>query len=413
MNHGMKVSSSKKQSIKVSDKMIELLAPAGDLEKLKIALLYGADAVFIGGQSFSLRARASNFSLEDIQEATTFAHQMGKKVYVTTNIIPHNEDLEGLIEYLKALEENKVDAIISASPFIIDMALEHTNLEVHLSTQQSALNSETVNFWYEKGVKRIVLARELSKDQIRDLKQKTKADIEVFIHGGMCMSFSGRCSLSNNMTDRDANRGGCAHSCRWNYQLLKNGQSISDVPFSMSSKDLEALEQIPHLMDSGVSSLKIEGRMKSLHYIATVVSTYRKLIDTYLKEGSIKDFDPYLNELEKAENRLSSHGYLEGMPGVEQQLYNIRSEQPTQLFIGLVKAYDEQTGLMMIEQRNHFEVGIQAEIMRLDGSVQTFIIQEMFDEHKMPIDVARHPKQLIWMKAPFQVEPYAMMRKCS
>lgn len=413
MNHGMKDSFSKKQSIKVSDNMVELLAPAGDLEKLKIALLYGADAVFIGGQSFSLRARASNFSLDDIKEATTFAHELHKKVYVTTNIIPHNEDLEGLIEYLKALETRHVDAIISASPFIVDMALEHTNLEVHLSTQQSALNSETVNFWYEKGVKRIVLARELDKHQIRSLKEKTKADIEVFIHGGMCMSFSGRCSLSNNMTDRDANRGGCAHSCRWNYQLLKHGQAISDVPFSMSSKDLEALAFIPHLIDSGVSSLKIEGRMKSLHYIATVVSTYRRLIDTYVKEGSIDDFEPYFDELEKAENRLSSHGYLEGMPGIEQQLFNVRSEQPTQLFIGLVKSYDEKTGYMTIEQRNHFEVGIKAEIMCLDGSIKTFTIEKMFDEDQEILEVARHPKQIIRIQVPFKVEPYAMMRKCT
>jgi len=409
----MKGSFSKKLFIKVSDDMVELLAPAGDLEKLKIALLYGADAVFIGGQSFSLRARASNFSLGDIKEATHFAHKLNKKVYVTTNIIPHNEDLDGLIEYLKALEENEVDAIISASPFIVDMALAHTNLEVHLSTQQSALNSETVNFWYEKGIKRIVLARELDKNHIRSLKKRTEADIEVFIHGGMCMSFSGRCSLSNNMTDRDANRGGCAHSCRWNYELISNGKPISEVPFSMSSKDLEALEQLPHLIDSGVSSLKIEGRMKSLHYIATVVSTYRKLIDTYLKEGRINDYKPYIDQLEKAENRLASFGYLEGMPGVEQQLFSSRSEQPTQLFIGLVKDYNHETGMMTIEQRNHFEVGIKAEIMLPDGSIKTFIIDEMFDDKNEPLDVARHPKQIITIKVPFEVTPYAMMRKCS
>ncbi|MBE0700897.1 MAG: U32 family peptidase, partial [Acholeplasmataceae bacterium] len=282
--------------------MIELLAPAGDLEKLKIALLYGADAVFIGGQSFSLRARASNFDLDDILQATTFAHAQNKKVYVTTNIIPHNEDMAGLVSYLKALESRNVDAIISASPFIIDMALQHTTLEVHLSTQQSATNAETVNFWHEKGIKRIVLARELDKHQIRQLKTKTHADLEVFIHGGMCMSFSGRCSLSNNMTDRDANRGGCAHSCRWNYDLLVDGKRISENSFSMSSKDLEALEQIPHLIDSGIHALKIEGRMKSLHYIATVVSTYRKLIDLYEKTRTISDFEPFLKELQKAEN---------------------------------------------------------------------------------------------------------------
>ncbi len=391
--------------------MIELLAPAGDLEKLKIALLYGADAVFIGGQNFSLRARASNFTLDDILEATTFAHARGKKVYVTTNIIPHHEDMEGLIEYLQHLEKANVDAIISASPFIVDMALKHTNLEVHLSTQQSATNANTVNFWYNHGVKRVVLARELDKHQIRNVIDHTEADIEVFIHGGMCMSFSGRCSLSNNMTDRDANRGGCAHSCRWNYELNVAGQKLSDQPFSMSSKDLEALEQIPHLIDSGVSSLKIEGRMKSLHYIATVVSTYRRLIDDYQRDGVIQDFMPYMKELEKAENRLASHGYLEGTPGVEQQLYNMRSERPTQLFVGLVLGYDEKTGVATIEQRNHFTVGEEVEIFHPSGLVEPFKVLEMTDHDGQVLDVARHPKQIIKMHVPFKVEPYAMLRK--
>lgn len=391
--------------------MTELLAPAGDLEKLKIALMYGADAVFIGGQDFSLRARASNFTIDDIKEATNFAHERNKKVYVTTNIIPHHEDMHDLISYLKALEEAKVDAIIAASPYIIETALKETNLEVHLSTQQSATNSEVVNFWYEQGIKRVVLARELDKTQIRALIPKTKADIEVFIHGGMCMSYSGRCSLSNNMTDRDANRGGCAHSCRWNYDLIKDGKKVSDQAFSMSSKDLEALEQIPYLMDSGVSSLKIEGRMKSLHYIATVVSTYRKLMDDYHHFGSIKDFSIYAKELEKAENRLASHGYLEGMPGVEQQLYNMRSERPTQLFIGLIQAYDPETKIAIIEQRNHFVVGESVEIFHPNGNVEPFVIESMTDIEDQVLEVARHPKQLIKVKVPFPVEPYAMLRK--
>ena len=391
--------------------MIELLAPAGDLEKLKIALMYGADAVFIGGQNFSLRARASNFTISDIIEATTFAHERGKKVYVTTNIIPHHEDMEGLIEYLQALEKANVDAIISASPFIVDMALKNTSLEVHLSTQQSTTNAKAVNFWYQHGVKRIVLARELDKYQIRELKSKTEADLEVFIHGGMCMSFSGRCSLSNNMTDRDANRGGCAHSCRWNYDLIAGDAKVSDQAFSMSSKDLEALEQIPNLIDSGIASLKIEGRMKSLHYIATVVATYRKLIDDYLRNGSITDFVPYMNELEKAENRLASHGYLEGMPGVEQQLYNMRSERPTQLFVGLVMAYDEKTGIATIEQRNNFKEGEDVEMFHPSGLLEPFKVIGMTDEDGMPLDVARHPKQMIKLKVPSPVEPYAMLRK--
>ncbi len=391
--------------------MIELLAPAGDLEKLKIALMYGADAVFVGGQQFSLRARASNFTLDDLQEATSFAHARGKKVYVTTNIIPHHEDMHDLIEYLKALEERHVDAIISASPYIIDMALKHTTLEVHLSTQQSTTNAKTVNYWYGRGIKRVVLARELDKHQIKQIRTKTEADLEVFIHGGMCMSFSGRCSLSNNMTDRDANRGGCAHSCRWNYDLMDGETKVSDVPFSMSSKDLEALEQIPYLIDAGVSSLKIEGRMKSLHYIATVVATYRKLIDDYMKHHEIADFAPYMKELEKAENRLASHGYLEGLPGVEQQLYNARSERPTQLFIGLVLDYDQESGIATIEQRNHFTEGEAVEIFHPNGLVEPFIIHEMMDENHQRLDVARHPRQILKIKVPFVVEPYAMLRK--
>lgn len=391
--------------------MIELLSPAGDLEKLKIALLYGADAVFIGGQSFSLRARASNFDLDAILAATTFAHQLNKKVYVTTNIIPHNENMDGLIDYLKALEERQVDAIISASPFIIDMALIHTTLEVHLSTQQSAMNSETVNFWYERGVKRIVLARELSKTQIRKLKEKTEADIEVFIHGGMCMSYSGRCSLSNNMTNRDANRGGCAHSCRWNYELVQDGVSVSEENFSMSSKDLEALEQIPHLIDSGVSSLKIEGRMKSLHYIATVVGTYRKLIDTYINKKTIPDFTPFIQELTKAENRLASHGYLEGKPGVEQQLFNQRSEQPNKVFIGLVQDYNDDAMVATIEQRNYFQIGDEIEVFFPDGSLKHFKLESMMDTKGEQVDIARHPKQMLQIKTPFALEPYAMLRK--
>lgn len=391
--------------------MTELLAPAGDLEKLKIALMYGADAVFIGGQDFSLRARASNFSLDDILEATTFAHERGKKVYVTTNIIPHNEDLKGVIEYLKALEERCVDAVISASPHITDMAHRHTSLEVHLSTQQSASNSEAVNLWYNRGVKRVVLARELEKSIIRDMVKKTKADLEVFIHGGMCMSFSGRCSLSNNMTDRDANRGGCAHSCRWNYALMHEGTQVSDTMFSMSSKDLEALEQIPYLMDAGVRSLKIEGRMKSLHYIATVVSTYRKLMDDYERDGIIHDFKPYLVELEKAENRLTSHGFLEGLPGKDQQLFSMRSEQPSQLFVGLIQSYDPETGVATIEQRNHFEIGCDMEILMTDGSVKDFRIEHMTDVDGIVTPVARHPKQILKIHIGFPVEPYAMIRK--
>ncbi|TVP85249.1 MAG: U32 family peptidase [Acholeplasmataceae bacterium] len=391
--------------------MVELLAPAGDLEKLKIALLYGADAVYVGGQSFSLRARASNFSLDDIKAGVRFAHDLGKKVYVTTNIIPHEEDVEGLVPYLQALEACQVDGLIAASPHIIEQAMAHTRLEIHLSTQQSVTNHETVRFWQDRGVTRIVLARELDKQQIKALAQAVDVDLEVFIHGGMCMSYSGRCSLSDNLTDRDANRGGCAHSCRWHYAFLADGKPVFDTPFSMSSKDLAALRQIPDLIDAGVTALKIEGRMKSIHYIATVVSTYRRLIDQYLQTRSIDDMSPFVSELHKAENRLTAEGWLEGEPGIEGQLFNMRSEQPTGLFIGLVRTYDAVFGEAVIEQRNHFVLGDEIEVLEPDGSIKHFVLEAMEDEDGIAIDTARHARQIVRMRPPFPVSPYALLRR--
>lgn len=391
--------------------MIELLAPAGNLEKLKIAITYGADAVFIGGQNFSLRARASNFTLDDIEEATTFAHERGKKVYVTTNIIPHDNDLSGLANYLVELEARGVDAIICASPAIIDVARRHTHLEIHLSTQQSALSTRAVNYWYNRGVKRIVLARELDIHQIENVSKHTPADVEVFIHGGMCMSFSGRCSLSDNMTGRDANRGGCAHSCRWQYELNAYGKAVSKRPFTMSSKDLQAIQYIPDLIDAGVASLKIEGRMKSLHYIATVVSTYRQVIDEYEKTKHISDVGMYENEIAKAENRLTASGFLGGMPGIAEQLFDLNSERPSQLFIGLVKSYNKETKHVVIEQRNYFKIGDCIEFFNPSGQRYEIEITTMMDEEGLPLDVARHPKQIIQIPVSFVVEKDAMVRK--
>lgn len=391
--------------------MIELLAPAGDLEKLKTALDYGADAVFVGGQDFSLRARASNFTISDIKEATDYAHNLGKKVYVTTNIIPHEEDLANLIPYLKSLEEAKVDAIITASPYIINSAINNTNLEVHLSTQQTTTNLEAISYWQEKGVKRIVLARELSIDEISNITANTTADIEVFIHGGMCMSFSGRCSLSNTMTNRDANRGGCAHSCRWNYVLQEDNKIISDSKFSMSSKDLEATAFITKMIDANVKSLKIEGRMKSLHYIATVVGTYRKLIDEYVATKKVEDLNYYQDEIKKAENRLTSHGFLKGEPTINEQLFNQRSETPTKLFVGLVKEFDETTNIAVIEQRNYFEINDNLEVYMPSGKIKPFKLTSLKDEEDNEIAVARHPKQILKIKIPFKVEKGSMIRK--
>lgn len=389
----------------------ELLAPAGDLEKLKIAFMYGADAVFIGGKKFSLRARASNFDIPDIKEACDFAHEHNKKIYVTTNILPHNDNIEGLIEYLQDLESVGVDAIICASPVIIETAKAHTNLEIHISTQTSLTNYEAVNFWYNEGVTRVVLARELSKDEIREVRNNTEADLEVFIHGGMCVSYSGRCTLSNNMTDRDANRGGCAHSCRWNYDLYNDDEKLNiEMPFSMSSKDLQTVKHISDLIDIGVDSLKIEGRMKSIHYIATVVNTYRRLIDSITQEHEV-DLPKYLLQIKKAENRLTSHGFMAGMTTINEQLYNMRSENPTQEFIGMVLDYDEEEGIATIEQRNYFVPGDLAEVFSPTNEPLQFKIEEIKDEQGTVLDAARHPKQILKVFIPFKVDKFDIIRK--
>ncbi len=390
---------------------VELLAPAGDLEKVKFALLYGADAVYIGGQEFSLRARASKFTLEFIKEAVDFAHSIGKKIYVTTNIVFHNEDVNKLDEYLIALDNMSVDAIICSSPVIIDRAKSLTKLEIHLSTQVSVTNSSLTNFWFDQGVKRVVLARECSIEEIRAIHQSAKADLEVFIHGGMCVSYSGRCTLSNYMTDRDANRGGCAHSCRWKYNLYNEGTLVSeDFDFQMSSKDLETLRFIKDLMDIGVASLKIEGRMKSIHYISTVVSAYREFIDDY-ESNALKDLSYYEAEIRKAENRLTSFGFMEGITTPEQQLYNMRSEVPTKEFVGIVKSYNPETLEALVEQRNYFEPKDLLEIFSPNHTHTTFIAGPIYDEFGLELDAARHPLQIIKIKCETPLSPYDILRK--
>ena len=288
-----------KSKMKINNR-VELLAPAGNLEKLKIAYLYGADAVYAGGKKFSLRARASNFSNEDIKEASTFAMSLGKKLYITMNIVPHESDLGELEEYLKYLESVGVTGIIVSSLYIASVAKRVSpKLELHLSTQASVSNHESVKFYEKLGFKRVVLARELDIKEISSVVKNVNAEIETFIHGGMCVSYSGRCMLSNYMTNRDANRGGCAHSCRWNYDIIYNNKKLNNRYFNMGSKDLNSFKQIFDLIDAGVTSLKIEGRMKSLFYIACIVRTYRYLIDDYYKyhgDKSKVDFDYYNNE---------------------------------------------------------------------------------------------------------------------
>lgn len=396
-------------------KKVELLAPAGNLEKLKIAILYGADAVYIGGKKFSLRARASNFEIENIKEGCTFAKEHSAKVYVTMNIVPHEEDMNGLEEYVRNLADAGVTGVIVSSLFIAKTVHDVSpELELHLSTQQSVSNSKAINQFKKFGFSRVVLAREVGLEKIQMIRNNTDLELEVFIHGGMCVSYSGRCMLSNHLTNRDANRGGCAHSCRWNYSLFNNNQILHDKDhyFNMGSKDLMAVREIPRLIDIGVSSLKIEGRMKSIYYIATVVRTYRMLIDEYYRNnGKIENIEFYVDEISKAENRLSATGFLNHEPGVNEQLYNMRSEMPTKEFVGYVLDYDNESGIATIEQRNYFEVNDEIEFFGPNLNNTIFQIKEIFDENMNNIDIARHPKQVLKILVPFKLNKHDMLRK--
>ena len=385
---------------------VELLAPAGNLEKAKIALMYGADAVYVGGKQFSLRARASNFSVEEIGSLVEFAHGLNKKVYVTMNIIPHDEDLNNLESYLKDLERVKVDAIIVSSLYIIRKALEVApGLEVHLSTQKSTTNVDTINYYKSHGVSRVVLAREVTLDEMTYISSKTDIELEVFIHGGMCSSYSGHCVLSNYMTNRDANRGGCAHSCRWNYSLVKNDE-IMPENYNIGSKDMMAVKYVTKLIDLNIASLKIEGRMKSAYYLACVVRAYRMLIDEYYEKGIISDeFEKIIiEEIKKAENRETSVGFYEGIPGVIGQLYDNRCEIPTQEYVAFVLDYNKETKQALVEQRNYLTLGDQIEVFGPKLKSQFITVTKMIDyETNADLEVARHPLQKFWLDMPFEV----------
>lgn len=394
---------------------IELLAPAGSLEKAKIALLYGADAVYVGGKKFSLRARASNFTISDIKELCDFAHGLNKKVYVTMNILPHDEDLEGLEEYLYNLETCGVNAIITSSLHIIKTCERITpSIERHVSTQMSITNSSAIEFWKVQNVSRVVLAREATLDEIKKIANASKLELEVFIHGGMCSSYSGRCVLSNHMTERDANRGGCAHSCRWNYHLFSGTKKLTNNKkfFNIGSKDLMALKYIPTLIDLGISSLKIEGRMKSTYYLATVVGCYRRLIDLYYQKHSITDeeLNEFAKEISKAENRLTSCGFYEGLPTIFEQLYDTRTEHPTQEYIAHVLDYNGEYAL--IEQRNYFEKGDLVELFGPKINNVVYKIEKLINyETNEEETIARHPLQKFYINVPCSVSKNDMIRK--
>ena len=387
--------------------MVELLAPAGDLERLKLAFHYGADACYIGGKDYSLRANAKNFSLDDIKEAVSYAHNLGKKVYVTVNIIFHNEDLDGLIKYLKELSNIKVDAVIVSDIAVVNIINEYNiPLEIHLSTQASTLNSYAASFWKNLNIKRIVLAREASKEDIKAIKEKTGLDLEVFIHGAMCTSFSGRCVLSNYATNRDSNRGGCAQVCRWMFDIKG-----SDNTFMMMPKDLNMAYYLKDLMDLGVNSFKVEGRMRSIYYVASIIMTYRKIIDQINNNSLTKaDLDYSIAVLNRTANRESAPQFFNSIPTYKEQYYNGRDEQSNQDFLGIVLSYDEEKEMATIEQRNFFQKGDIVEFIGPNLETFTYEISKIYDEDDNLIDVSRHPKMVIRLPISIKLNKDDIMR---
>lgn len=385
---------------------VELLAPAGDLERLKISLLYGADAVYIGGQEYSLRANANNFSIEEIKEACSFAHKLNKKVYLTLNIVFHNEDLKDVNKFIKEVVKAGIDAFIVSDPFIIKYIKENFDVEVHLSTQGSTTNMESVKYWMNEGIDRVVLAREVSIKEIEEIYNETGLDLEVFIHGAMCTFYSGRCCLSNYFTNRDSNRGGCAQICRFAFDIDDNPEK-----FTMATKDLNMASLLDKLISSGVKSLKVEGRMRSPYYLATVISSYRRLIDAYY-DGTLND-DLIIKEekiLSRVANReTSTHFYLKEAD-FEDQYYTGRQELSNQDFLAQVLSYDKETGLATITQRNYFKLGDPVEIFTPSGEILTFTIETLLDENNNPIDIARHPEEILKINVPKEIEKDSMMR---
>lgn len=396
-------------------KKIELLAPAGDLNRLKTAVLYGADAVYIGGKQFSLRSRASNFDLDDIKEAVKFAHRHGSRVHVTVNMIPHEEDFDDLDEYLITLDKIGVDAIIVASLTILKRAKQLTNLEVHISTQYSITNSKTITFWQSLGADRTVLARENQLFELEALMKQTNMPIEVFVHGGMCVNYSGRCTLSNYMTGRDANRGGCAQSCRWKYELVDNHNnrlSDSKVPFSMSSKDLNAIDYLDDLIRLGVASLKIEGRMKTEYYIATIVGAYRRAIDDlYAGKDAKKVLSLAKKELLNAENRQTFGGFYDGLPRASGHLYGVNGAGVNQAFVGTVLDYDEHTQRATIEVRNHFSEENKLEFFSPFRNAQSFYPKEMIDSQGESTKRFYKPMEVVSFKVNHPLQKGDFLRK--
>ena len=399
----------------------ELLAPAGNMEKLKMALLYGADAVYLGGKAFGLRAFGGNFTNEELQEAVDFAHKLGKKIYVTVNIFPHNSDIAKLPAYLTFLNEIKVDAILVADLGIFTLAKEYApDVELHISTQANNTNWAAVNAWAELGASRVVLARDMSLEEIKEIREKCSVELEMFVHGAMCISYSGRCLMSNYLTGRDANRGSCAQPCRWNYALVEEKRPGQYFPvledergtYIFNSKDMCLLPYLPDVIASGVDSLKIEGRMKSVHYAASVVKAYREAIDSYFaapEQFEVKK--EWVEELDKVSHRAYTTGFYYGRPTEKDQIYGTSSYTQTSEFVGLVLDYDANTGFATVEQRNNMKVGQEIEIFQPHLAGYRQILQEMYNDEGEAIQVAPHPQQIVKIRMDKPVEPYGILRR--
>lgn len=402
---------------------VELLIPASSLEVLKIAVIYGADAVYIGGEVFGLRAKAKNFSMEDMAEGIQFAHEHGVKVYVTANILAHNGDLEGVREYFTQLKEIKPDALIISDPGIYTIAKEICpEIERHISTQANNTNYGTYQFWWNQGAKRVVTARELSLNEIAEIRKNIpdEMEIETFVHGAMCISYSGRCLLSNYFTGRDANQGACTHPCRWKYAVVEEKRPGEYLPvyenergtYIFNSKDLCMIEHIPELIEAGIDSFKIEGRMKTALYVATVARTYRKAIDDYLTspEKYKENMDWYLEQISNCTYRQFTTGFFFGKPLEESQIYDNNTYIKEYTYLGIVGERNEE-GLYRIEQRNKFSVGEQIEVMKPDGRNIPVTVKRIVDEDGNEMESAPHPKQVLYIDLGQELEMYDILRR--
>lgn len=401
----------------------EVLSPAGTLEKLKVAINYGADAVFVGGQAYGLRSRAGNFSMEELQEGIDYAHTRGAKVYVAANMVTHEGNEIGAGEWFRQLRDMGLDAVIVSDPaLIVICSTEAPGLEIHLSTQASSTNYETFEFWKAMGLTRVVLAREVNMAELAEIRKRTDVEIEAFVHGAMCISYSGRCVLSNHMSHRDANRGGCSQSCRWKYDLYDmpfGGERRSlkgEIPedYSMSSVDMCMIEHIPDLIENGVDSLKIEGRMKSIHYVSTVTNCYKAAVDAYMEspEAFYAIKDELIDELWKVAQRELATGFYYGTPSENEQLFGARRKIPQYKFVGEVVAFDSASMTATIRQRNVIMEGDRIECYGPGFRHFETVVKDLHDADGQKIDRAPNPMELLTISLPREVKPGDMIRAC-